>query len=514
MAKIHRALLSVYRKEGIVAFAKGLVAQGVELLSTGGTYTLLHQEGIEVRDVSSYTGFPEILDGRVKTLHPVIYGGILAKRNAVPHQQTMSKMGILPIDLVAVNLYPFQETVANPNVGLDIALENIDIGGPTLLRAAGKNYKDVVVVVDPSDYPGILKQITDGEIPEARRLALAKKGFLHTSRYDTAIFSYLNGLGNDPAGVKFPDTLVPLPLIKVQSLRYGENSHQEAAFYKEGDVSGGWGNAQILWGKEMSYNNFLDADSALKLVSEFDAPAAVIVKHNNPCGVATEPSLLESFKKARATDPSSAFGGVVALNRLITEAVAEEISSTFMEVVIAPEIEPSALAVFQKKKNLRVLTVRPLTTKGFDFRQISGGILVQEPNDKVLNDAGYTVVTRSQPTPTEREALLFSWKVCKHIKSNAIVFAHSDRTIGIGAGQMSRVDSVQIALMKAQSSVAGTVMASDAFFPFRDGIDIAGKAGIRAIIQPGGSIRDAEVIDAANEHQMAMVFTGMRHFRH
>ena len=511
MAKVRRALLSVYRKEGIVAFAKGLAAQGVELLSTGGTFALLHQEGISARDVSSYTGFPEILDGRVKTLHPVIYGGILAKRDTATHQQALSKLGILPIDLVAVNLYPFREAVANPNVTLDEALENIDIGGPALLRAAGKNYKDVIVVVDPNDYPVILQEIMDGEMPETRRHALAKKGFLHTSRYDAAIFSYLDGIGDQP---KFPETLMPT-YTKVQSLRYGENAHQEAAVYKGNDAAGGWGNAHILWGKEMSYNNFLDADSALKLVSEFDGPSSVVVKHNNPCGVATNASLLLSFQKAKATDPVSAFGGVVAMNRPITEDVAEEITATFMEVVIAPEITPEAMTIFQKKKNLRVITVNPFKAKGFEFRQIAGVLLVQEPNDKILDDAkGYRVVTHSAPTPAEMEALLFAWKVCKHVKSNAIVFAHPDRTVGIGAGQMSRVDSVQIALMKAQMPVAGTVMASDAFFPFRDGIDMAGKAGVRAIIQPGGSIRDAEVIDAANEHQMAMVFTGMRHFRH
>ena len=513
MAKIRRALLSVYKKDGLVAFARGLSAQGVELLSTGGTYTLLRQEGVEVREVSSYTGFPEILDGRVKTLHPVIYGGILAKRDAIPHQQAMTKLGILPIDLIVVNLYPFQETVSNPNVTLDTALENIDVGGPALLRAAGKNYKDVLVVVDPNDYSGILSEITDGDISEPRRRALAKKAYLHTAHYDTAIFSYLNSI-EETSSSKFPETLT-LPYVKVQSLRYGENPHQKAAFYKGSEVAGGWGDANILWGKEMSYNNFLDADSALKLSVEFDAPAAVVVKHNNPCGVATDESLLVAFKKAKASDPVSAFGGVVAVNRPITEDLAEEISATFMEVVIAPEITPEALAVFKKKKNLRVLTVSQPKAVSLDFRQISGGLLVQEPNRLVLDDSKeLRVVTRSVPTPGEMDALRFAWKVCKHVKSNAIVLAGPDQTVGIGAGQMNRVDSVQIALMKAKSSVVGTVMASDAFFPFRDGIDMAGKAGIRAIIQPGGSIRDAEVIDAANEHQMAMVFTEIRHFRH
>jgi phosphoribosylaminoimidazolecarboxamide formyltransferase/IMP cyclohydrolase len=513
MAKISRALLSVYNKEGIVLFARGLRAQGVELLSTGGTYSLLTQEGIAVREVSSYTGFPEILEGRVKTLHPVIYGGILAKREKAQHQQEMAKLGVAPIDLVVVNLYPFQQTVAKPSVTLDEALENIDVGGPTLLRASAKNYKDVIVIVDPEDYPTLLNEIAQGDIAESKRLTLAQKAFHHTARYDKAIFSYLSGIG-EPCQEKFPENLTTT-YTRVQSLRYGENPHQEAAFYRGEAVSGGWGDAKILWGKEMSYNNFLDADSALALVSEFEMPAAVVVKHNNPCGVATAETPLVAFKNARATDPTSAFGGVVAVNCPITEGLAEEITSTFMEVVVAPDVEPGALAVFQKKKNLRVITVSPPASPSFDFRKIAGGLLVQDPNQHVLKDATqYRVVTHRTPTSEEVEALLFSWKVCKHVKSNAIILAHPGVTVGIGAGQMSRVDSVQIAMMKAQSPVTGTVMASDAFFPFRDGIDMAGKAGIRAIIQPGGSIRDAEVIDAANEHGMAMVFTGIRHFRH
>jgi phosphoribosylaminoimidazolecarboxamide formyltransferase/IMP cyclohydrolase len=517
MSSVRRALLSVYNKQGILEFARGLQSLGVDILSTGGTYALLKQEGVAVKEVSSYTGFPEIMGGRVKTLHPMIHGGILAKRNDPQHQEEAAKMGIPPIDLVVVNLYPFKETIVKPGVTLEEAIENIDIGGPTMLRAAAKNYKDVVVVVDPNDYGDILKKIADDNVSEAERFGLAQKVFFHTADYDRAVYSYLSTLIT-PAAEKFPEKLV-LSYQKVKTLRYGENPHQQAAFYKADDGAiAGWAGAKILWGKEMSYNNFLDSDSALKLLKEFDRPTAVIVKHNNPCGVATGDTLLEAYQKAKATDPVSAFGGVAAFNRSVTDDLATAITSTFMEVIIAPSYSPEAMTLFQKKKDLRVLEAGKSVETGLDFRLISGGILVQSQNDKVLNDANeMKVVTRRPPTQEEEAAMLFAWKVCKHIKSNAIVFAKHGHIIGIGAGQMSRVDSVEIAIRKANAnaaSMAGAVMASDAFFPFRDGIDIAAKAGVCAVIQPGGSIRDKEVIAAADDHQMAMVFTGIRHFRH
>ena len=514
MARVRRALLSVYNKKGILEFARGLQSLGVEILSTGGTYTLLQKSGVVVKDVSSYTGFPEIMGGRVKTLHPMIHGGILAKRDDPKHQEEAAKMGIPPIDLVAVNLYPFKETIAKPAVTLEEAIENIDIGGPTMLRAAAKNYKDVVVVVDPNDYGDILKKIADNNLFEAERLVLAQKVFFHTADYDKAVSSYLSAIGSGEKET-FPENLV-LSYQKVHTLRYGENPHQKAAFYRDsvGAVAG-WADAKILWGKEMSYNNFLDSDSALKLLKEFDTPAAVIVKHNNPCGVATGETLLEAYQKARAADPVSAFGGVAAFNRPITDDLATAITSTFMEVIIAPSYAPSAMSLFQKKKDLRVLEAGKCVGTALDFRLVLGGILVQSPNDKVLNDVnGMRVVTSRAPTKEEEDAMLFAWKVCKHIKSNAIVFANPTHIVGIGAGQMSRVDSVEIAIRKAQIPIAGAVMASDAFFPFRDGLDIAAKAGVVAVIQPGGSIRDKEVISAADEHNMAMVFTGIRHFRH
>ncbi|MBI3358024.1 MAG: bifunctional phosphoribosylaminoimidazolecarboxamide formyltransferase/IMP cyclohydrolase [Nitrospirae bacterium] len=536
MSNIRRALLSVYNKDGVLDFARGLQSLGIELLSTGGTYALLKKDGIAVREVSSYTGFPEIMGGRVKTLHPMIHGGILAKRDDPKHQEDATRLGIPPIDLIAVNLYPFKETIAKPDVALEEAIENIDIGGPTMLRAAAKNYKDVVVVVDPNDYSDILKKISDensqGTFPlsEAERLGLAQKVFCHTADYDKAVSSYLSGKTtpfNSPLikgeiAKRFPDNLV-LSYQKVQTLRYGENPHQQATFYRDsGGEARGWANAKILWGKEMSYNNFLDADSALKLLKEFEPPAAVIVKHNNPCGIATGKTLLEAYQKAKAADPVSAFGGVAAFNRPIPDDLATEITSTFMEVVVAPSCDSDALLIFQKKKDLRILeagksgegTASGAPT-GLDIRLISGGLLVQDPNNKVLNDSNeMRVVTRRAPTPEEEDAMLFAWKVCKHIKSNAIVFAKPGYVVGIGAGQMSRVDSVEIAIRKAQVPITGSVMASDAFFPFRDGLDIAAKAGVSAVIQPGGSIRDKEVIAAADEHQMAMVFTGIRHFRH
>jgi len=518
MQKIRRAILSVYNKEGIVEFARGLQSFGVELLSTGGTYQVLKEKGVAVKEVSEHTGFPEMLDGRVKTLHPRIHGGILGKRSDPKHQGEMKAQEILPIDLVAVNLYPFKATVAKPNVTLEEAIENIDIGGPAMLRSAAKNHADVVVVVDPKDYPEILDEMkkTGGTIADAKRFHLAGKVFFYTSDYDRAIFSYLSAQAG--GAEKFPDSL-SLQFEKVQSLRYGENPHQQAAFYKEPQSEEGKVPAQ-LWGKEMSYNNFLDTDAAFGLVKEFKEPAAVIVKHNNPCGVATGGTLAEAYRKAKATDPVSAFGGVAAFNRPLDAETAQEITTTFMEVVIAPTVDPAALDLFKKKKDLRVLeagsaSVKPSRETRLDVRRAAGGLLVQEHDSAMIEDpASLKVVSRRAPTHEELSALLFAWKVCKHVKSNAIVFGRGGQTIGIGAGQMSRVDSVKIATMKAQMPLAGCVMASDAFFPFRDGMDAAAQAGIVAVIQPGGSIRDQEIIQAADDHQMAMVLTGIRHFRH
>lgn len=516
MGSIKRAILSVYNKAGIVEFAEGLSALSVEILSTGGTYRLLKEAGIPVKEVAEETGFPEMLGGRVKTLHPRIHGGILGKRDDPKHIAQMAQQGITAIDLVAVNLYPFEETIAKPNVTLDEAIEQIDIGGPTMLRSAAKNYKDVTVICDPNDYGSILDEMkqADGAVSAESKARLAKKVFQSTANYDRAIFAYLDGL--DEKETALPDAL-SLTYQKVQSLRYGENPHQKAALYQ---VSGNSSNLKQLWGKEMSYNNFLDMDAAFELVRGFEATAAVVVKHNNPCGVATSESLVDAYRKARATDPLSAFGGVAAFNRPVDVETAKEITSTFMEVVIAPAVDPDALGVFQKKKNLRIIETGKeaslvASQARLDLRPLANGLLVQEHDNTVISDAAaLKVVSARTPTEDELAALLFSWRVCKQVKSNAIIFAKPGQAIGIGAGQMSRVDSVKIATLKAQFPIAGCVMASDAFFPFRDAIDTAAESGITAVIQPGGSIRDDEVIAAINEHNMAMVFTGMRHFKH
>jgi phosphoribosylaminoimidazolecarboxamide formyltransferase/IMP cyclohydrolase len=511
-----RALISVYNKDGVVAFARGLQSLGVALLSTGGTFKLLQGEGIAVSEVSAHTGFPEILDGRVKTLHPLIHGGILGKRDDPKHRQQMQAHGIVPIDLVVVNLYPFRETIAKPGVTHEEAIENIDIGGPAMLRSAAKNYNDVAVVVDPADYAAVLAELTnqDGAISDTTRVRLARKVFAYTSDYDRSIAAYFDGL--DTGMDLFPQRL-SWTFEKVQSLRYGENPHQQAAFYKEtSGAAGTLATALKLWGKEMSYNNFLDTHAAFELVKEFTTPACVIVKHNNPCGTATAGNLAEACQKARACDPVSAFGGVVAFNRPLDIAAATALSGTFTEVVIAPEITPDALALLQKKRDLRILTAGSdaLSSRNrWDMRRVGGGLLLQEA-DTDIEYPPITVVSQRPPTAEEQAALRFAWKVCKHVKSNAIVFAQEGETVGIGAGQMSRVDSVKLATLKAARPTDGCVMASDAFFPFRDGIDEAAKAGITAVIQPGGSIRDAEVIAAADEHGMAMLLTGVRHFRH
>jgi phosphoribosylaminoimidazolecarboxamide formyltransferase/IMP cyclohydrolase len=517
MASIARALISVSDKTGVVEMARGLVSSGAEILSTGGTAKALRDAGITVVDVAAYTGSPEILDGRVKTLHPKIHGGLLGRRSLPAHVAQMQEQGIGPIDIVVVNLYPFEATISKPGCSLADAIENIDIGGPSMLRSAAKNHEDVLVVVDPTDYQRVLEALTSGAVTPALRRELAMKVFQHTARYDALIASYLEKQVQGQ-GTKFPAVL-SLQFERVETLRYGENPHQQGAFYREREaqepsVSRG----TILHGKAMSYNNYLDANSALELAKEFSDTAVVIIKHNNPCGVALGATPAEAYVKARETDPISAFGGVLAFTRPVDLAAAKEITSTFVEVVIAPGFALDALAELKRKKDLRLLEVGPLTAtaqEGYDLKKLVGGLIVQDRDLGRLDDVkALTVPTVRKPTDEEYAACHFAWIVCKHVKSNAIVYATSRQTVGIGAGQMSRVDSVKLAGMKAVLPVKGCVMASDAFFPFRDGLDAAAQAGITAVIQPGGSIRDQEVIKAADEHGVAMILTGMRHFRH
>jgi len=519
VAKVTRALISVSHKEGILDLAKGLEKLGIEILSTGGTAKLLRDGGVKVKDVSEFTGFPEMLDGRVKTLHPKVHGGLLGRRNNPEHMKQWLENGIQPIDLVVVNLYPFEQTVAKPNVTLEDAIENIDIGGPTMLRSAAKNYTDVAVVVAPRDYSRVLDEIKEtGEVSAKTRFELCRTVFLHTARYDSAISAWLDKQVPADEKTRFPNILT-LQFEKVQNLRYGENPHQQGAVYREfGTKEPCVAHARQLQGKEMSFNNFLDANSALELVKEYTGTTAVIVKHNNPCGVASAPSLADAYRKARDCDPVSAFGGVIAFNRMVDRETAKELTATFVEVVVAPEFAPDALEELKKKKDLRLLDIGPNVTgipEGMDLKKVVGGLIYQDRDlGKIADVKKLTVATQRKPTDDEYEALAFAWKVCKHVKSNAIIFSRKDQTVGIGAGQMSRLDSVRIAVMKAQFPLKGTVLASDAFFPFRDGLDEAAKAGITAVIQPGGSLKDEEVIKAANEHGIAMVMTGMRHFRH
>lgn len=517
MASIARALISVSDKTGVIDMAKGLAALGAEVLSTGGTAKALREAGVAVTDVAAYTGSPEILDGRVKTLHPKIHGGLLGRRGVPDHVKQMQQHGIGNIDVVVVNLYPFEATIAKPNCPFEEAIENIDIGGPSMLRSAAKNHEDVLVVVDPSDYTRVLEAVKAGSVTPALRRELAMKVFQHTARYDSLIAGYLEKQVQG-SEVKFP-AMLSLQFERVETLRYGENPHQQGAFYrelhaKEPAVSRG----KILHGKAMSYNNFLDANSALELVKEFDQTAVAIIKHNNPCGCALGATPVEAYVKARATDPVSAFGGVLAFNRPVDLAAAKEITSTFVEVVIAPAFTEEALAELKRKKDLRLLDVGPLskaTAEGYDLKKLVGGLIVQDRDLGVIKDIkALAVPTVRKPTEEEYAACAFAWVVCKHVKSNAIIYGRPGEIVGIGAGQMSRVDSVKLAAMKAQSSVKGCVMASDAFFPFRDGIDAAAEAGITCVIQPGGSIRDPEVTKAVDEHGMAMILTGMRHFRH
>ncbi len=524
-----RALLSVWDKTGLTTFARGLVQLGFELLSTGGTGRALREAGLRVTDVSAVTGFPEMLGGRVKTLHPRIHGGLLGLRGNPEHEAEMAAQDIRPIDLVAVNLYPFEAAAAKTDVSLAEAIENIDIGGPAILRSAAKNFLAVAVIVDPADYTGLLEEMAshEGGLPLGTRFSLARKAFAHTARYDAHIAGFLESveLPGDPAlplvrvdAADFP-ALLELRGAKLQDLRYGENPHQRAALYRDLQAAGGLAAARQLQGKALSYNNLVDLDAARELASEFDQPVVVILKHTNPCGVATASSLLDAYLRARATDPVSAYGGIIGTNRPLDEATAREIAATFVEALVAPGFSEGAHGILQDRKNLRLLELpSPLAEVSglddFEVRRVSGGLLVQERDRTDLDSANLTTVTRRQPTAAELRGLRFAWRVAKHVKSNAIVLTTEDATVGIGAGQMSRVDSVKLAIMKANFPTQGTVLASDAFFPFRDGVDAAAGAGATAIIQPGGSIRDAEVIGAADEHGMAMVFTGIRHFRH
>lgn len=509
---IKRALISVSDKTGVVDFARALTEMGVEIISTGGTAKALRDSGINVIDVSEYTGFPEIMDGRVKTLHPLIHAGILARRDNEEDKKMMDSLGIKPIDMVVVNLYPFESTIKRQS-SIEEAIENIDIGGPTLLRAAAKNYKYVLVVVDPEDYSSIIEEIKKGSISITKRFELARKVFAHTARYDALIADYFGKLTQDS---DFANEWA-LPLKKERLLRYGENPHQKAALYRVNETPS-LIDAEVLQGKEMSFNNYLDTHSAVLLASEFDETVCVIVKHNNPCGVATSDTTLEAYKKAFECDPVSAFGGIIAFNRAVDGKTAEEIIQTFYEVIVAPEFEKEALEVFSTKKNLRVLRFFALSDKitpsGYDLKRILGGFIVQQWDALTDEFASAKVVTKRQPTEEEWHALKFAWKVCKHVKSNAIVYATQDKTVGLGIGQTSRVFSAKIGAMHAVSSLKGSVAASDGFFPFRDNIDVMHQNGITAIIQPGGSVRDQEVIDAANQYNIAMVFTGIRHFRH
>lgn len=519
--EIKRALISVTDKKGIVDFAKELAAFGVEIISTGGTATQLRNGSIKVKDVSEYTGFPEMMDGRLKTLHPKIHGGLLALRSDEAHMKAAEEHHIEMIDMVIINLYRFEDTVAKKTCTLEEAVENIDIGGPTMLRAAAKNHPFVTVVTDPEDYPKIIKEMkeTKGKISEATNFALATKTFQLTARYDAAISNYL-GRVSFPAGEKntFPDTFT-VQFTKVQELRYGENPHQKAAFYSERNPSiSAIPNARQIQGKELSYNNIMDSDAAWQMVSDFEKPAVIIIKHANPCGAATsDGEIALAYRKALETDPVSAFGGIVALNRRVDKKTAEEIAKTFLEVIIAPGFDEEAVALLSSKKNLRILEI-PSTAvmrfAGYDFRRVAGGLLLQDKDSEDFDIRKAHIVTKRQPSGDEYQALDFAWRVVKHVKSNAIVYATKDQLVGVGAGQMSRVDSVKIAKMKANLPTQGCVLASDAFFPFRDGVDIAYQAGITAIIQPGGSIKDQEVIKTADEYNMAMIFTGVRHFKH
>lgn len=559
LRKIRRALISVSDKEGSVEFARSLARFGVTIISTGGTARLLRENGIDVTEVAEITGFPEMMDGRVKTLHPKIHGALLGLRDNPNHAAAMNENGIEPIDLVAINLYPFEQTVANPEVGLDAAVENIDIGGPAMIRSASKNWRDVAVVTDPALYVDIINEmrVNNGSLSLVTRKRLAVLAYTRTASYDLAISSYLAGkldeadleylepfnpLGHlsfiesaemdlDTAAARKeivadePSSAMPdeirLELRKSADLRYGENPHQSAALYL-GEESGGVARGELLHGRQMSFNNYIDAEAAWNLVSDFDELAAAIIKHTNPSGVGTGSSNEEAYRRALSTDPVSAFGGIVAFNRPLDVKAAAAVTETFTEVVIAPDYTVEALEILKAKKNLRIVRIDPGIRAARDaavleYRRISGGMLVQEADSRVVRPEEIKIVTSRKPTQDELNAMMFAWRICKHVKSNAIVLANADQTIGVGAGQMNRVDSVRIAAIRAERfslPIEGAALASDAFFPFRDNVDEAAAIGIKAIIQPGGSIKDSESIAAANEHGVTMSFTGIRHFKH
>jgi len=525
LPRIERALLSVSDKTGLVELARSLAGQGIELLSTGGSARALREAGLAVTEVADYTGFPEILDGRVKTLQPKIHGGLLGRPGLAAHRREMEQHAIAPIGLLAVNLYPFRETVAG-GADFDTCIENIDIGGPALIRAAAKNHENVTVLTDPADYQAVAAEIAEaGNSGAERRRRLAAKAYAHTAAYDGAIASYLTSLAEPapaqdatPARHDWPGTLT-LQVHQAQALRYGENPHQRAAFYIDAQRPAGLlGNYRQLQGKELSYNNIADADAAWECVRSFDTPACVIVKHANPCGVAVAQDPLHAYQQAFKTDPTSAFGGIIAFNRPVDAATAEAVSGQFLEVLLAPGYDGAALAVLAAKKNVRVLEIPAGTGHNdFDIKRVGGGWLVQTPDSYNVPRDALKVVTKRQPTDQEMNDLSFAWKVAKYVKSNAIVFAGGGMTLGVGAGQMSRVDSARIASIKAENAgltLQGSAVASDAFFPFRDGLDVVVAAGATCVIQPGGSVRDDEVIAAADEHGIAMVLTGTRHFRH
>jgi phosphoribosylaminoimidazolecarboxamide formyltransferase/IMP cyclohydrolase len=519
MSKIQRAILSVTDKSGLVEFARELAQQGVDLISTGGTARLLRDSGIQVRDISELTGFPEMLDGRVKTLHPKVHGGILHVRANAKHAAAVKEYGIAPIDMVVVNLYAFEKTAAKPGVPFEELIENIDIGGPSMIRSAAKNFHDVAVVTSPADYAAIAAEMksSGGELSLATRWRLAQKAFALTSAYDSAIASTLERINladskfQFAAECVFPETL-RLSFHKQMGLRYGENPHQRAALYADGSGAG-VAHGKQLQGKELSYNNLVDLQAAWELANEFSGPACTIIKHTNPCGTALADSLVEAYKRALECDSVSAFGGVIGVNRPVDAATAEEMAKLFVEAIAAPSFSDEAKARFAAKKNLRLVEIKA-GQQSFTIKNVSGGILVQDPDIRPLTDADLKVVTTRPPTPEELRALKFAWIICKHVKSNAIVYARDGQSVGIGAGQMSRVDSAKIGAMKAVLPLKGTVAASDAFFPFPDGVEEIAKAGATAVIQPGGSVRDQEVIDVANRLGLAMVFTGVRHFRH
>ena len=520
------ALLSVSDKTGIVDFARALAGRGIKLLSTGGTARLLADAGLAVTEVAEVTGFPEMLDGRVKTLHPRIHGGLLARRDVPAHMAALAEHGIGTIDLLVINLYPFAQATARPDCTLEDAIENIDIGGPAMLRAAAKNWPDVGVVIEPADYAQVLAELDAGGLTRKTKFSLARKVYAHTAAYDGMITNYLSaleeGAEDRPAAVPqrgdYPEVFT-MQFVKTQDMRYGENPHQSAAFYRERTPAPGTLSQWLqLQGKALSFNNIADADAAWECVKTFDGPACVIVKHANPCGVAVADSAFEAYAKALKTDPTSAFGGIIAFNQPLDAGTAEAVARQFVEVIIAPVITPEARAVFAAKQNVRLLEV-PLSRQGnaMDFKRVGGGLLLQSADAKNVTESELKVVTTLQPTPQQMADLLFAWKVAKFVKSNAIVFCAGGMTLGVGAGQMSRIDSARIASIKAGNaglSLAGSAVASDAFFPFRDGLDVVIDAGARCVVQPGGSMRDSEVIAAANERGITMVFTGTRHFRH